>query len=55
MKTKTYKIVYYPKNMMVGVRGVAFMEAENRSLAMFAFQREYAGQFHTVESCTEFG
>ena len=55
MKTKTYKVVYFPRNSTGGIRGVAFVEAENRSMAMFTFQKEYAGQYFTVESCKEFG
>lgn len=51
--TKTWKIVYIPKVMNAGMRGVAFIEAETRQDAMYNFQQNYAGQFHTVESCQE--
>jgi hypothetical protein len=47
----TWKIVYIPKIMSNGMRGVALVEALDRNHAMTQFQREYAGQFHTVESC----
>lgn len=50
-KTETWKIVYVPKVMNGGMRGVALIEAHTRSDAMFNFQQNYAGQFHTVESC----
>ena len=50
---KTWKIVYYPKVLNGGMMGVAFIEAETRQDAMYAFQQQYAGQFSTVESCRE--
>ena len=50
---ETWKIVYVPKVMNGGVRGVAFVEAGDRAHAMFTFQQQYAGQYHTVESCTK--
>lgn len=50
-KTETWKIVYVPKVMNGGMRGVALVEAQTRQDAMFNFQQNYAGQFHTVESC----
>lgn len=53
MAMKTWKVVYYPKVLDGGMRGVALVEAENRSMAMFTFQKQYAGQYHTVDSCTE--
>ena len=49
----TWKIVYIPKVMSNGSRGVALVEALDRNHAMCQFQREYAGQFHTVESCNK--
>ena len=55
MKTETWKIVYYPKILSNGVMGVALVEAVNRAEAMVAFQRQYAGQFHTVDTCTKIG
>jgi hypothetical protein len=48
---ETWKVVYVPKVMNGGMRGVALVEAENRQQAMFNFMNEYAGQFHTVETC----
>ena len=50
-KWETWKIVYVPKNMNGGMRGVAFVEAGDRPHAMFTFMEQYAGQYHTVESC----
>ena len=47
--TYTWKVVYVPKVMNGGMRGVAFIEASTRSEASFAFQQQYAGQFHTIE------
>ena len=52
-KTKTWKVVYYPKVLNAGIMGVAFIEAVTRSDAIYSFQCQYAGQFHTVQSCTE--
>lgn len=48
---ETWKVVYLPKVMNGGMRGVALVEAENRQQAMFNFSREYAGQYFTVEEC----
>ena len=50
-KWETWKIVYTPKVMNGGVRGVALVEAGDRHHAMYTFQQEYAGQYTTVESC----
>ena len=50
-KKETWKIVYYPVNSIGGARGVALVEAENRPMAMFAFQDQYKGQYTTVKSC----
>ena len=50
---ETWKIVYVPKVMNGGMRGVAFVEADTKQMAMYTFQQQYAGQFHTVESCQE--
>ena len=52
-KTKTWKVVYYPKILNNGIMGVAFIEAETRSEAIYSFQVQYAGQFYTISSCTE--
>ena len=51
--TETWKIVYSPRILTNGQRGVALIEAVNRAEAMFAFQRQYEGQYHTVDSCTK--
>jgi hypothetical protein len=48
---ETYKIVYIPKIMNNGARGVALVEATSQQHALNQFQRDYAGEFHTVESC----
>ena len=47
----TWKVVYFPKILNAGQRGVALVEATNRSDALYYFQTNYAGQYHTVESC----
>ena len=52
-KTKTWKVVYYPKVLNAGIMGVAFIEAESQSAAMYSFQCQYAGQFSTIHSCVE--
>ena len=53
--TKTWKIVYNPKVLDGGKMGVAFVEAENKHVAMYTFQQQYAGQYSTIDSCEEFG
>lgn len=52
-KTETWKIVYAPKELNGGMRGVALIEAADRQHAMFTFSQQYAGQYHVVESCTK--
>lgn len=51
--TETWKIVYFPKMLNGGMRGVALIEAPDHHAAMYTFQQQYAGQYHTVESCTK--
>ena len=51
--TETWKIVYFPKVLDAGKRGVALIEACTRQDAMYAFQQQYAGQYSTVESCSK--
>ena len=51
--TSTWKIVYSPKILNGGMRGVALVEAVDRQQAMYTFQQQYAGQYHTVDSCTK--
>jgi hypothetical protein len=50
-KYETYKIVYVPTIQNNGMKGVALVEAGDRSHAMGLFQQQYRGQFHTIESC----
>ena len=50
---KTWKIVFVPKVMKGGIVGVALVEADTKQQAMYTFMHEYAGQYHTVESCQE--
>ena len=50
----TWKIVYTPKVMNGGVRGLAFVEAATRSEAIYAFQMQYAGQYSTIERVEQF-
>ena len=50
-KWETWKITYIPKVMNGGVRGVAFVEAGDHHHAMQTFRQQYAGQYHTVETC----
>lgn len=53
--SETWKIVYNlpPMQQNGGVKGVALVEAECHSDAMYAFQKQYAGQYSTVQSCTK--
>ena len=48
---ETWKIVYVPKIMNNGMRGVVLVEATDRQHAMNQFMNQYSGQYHTVESC----
>lgn len=51
--TKTYKVVYSPKDPnAIGTR-VAFVEAPTQQMAMHNFMEEYAGQYFVINSCTE--
>lgn len=53
MASKTWKIVYCPKVMNGGIRGVALVEADTRQWAIYTFQQMYAGQYHTIDTCTQ--
>jgi hypothetical protein len=50
-KLETWKIVYFPKVLNGGVRGVAFVEADCEQMAMQAFKEQYAGEYTTIDSC----
>ena len=48
---ETWKVVYVPKVMNGGIRGVALVEAATHQQAMYTFSQNFAGQYLTVESC----
>jgi hypothetical protein len=50
-KLETWKIVYFPLVLNNNNRGVAFVEARDRSHAMSIFQEQYRGQYSTVDTC----
>jgi hypothetical protein len=50
-KYETWKVVYIPKVMNNGARGVALIEAVDHQHAMNQFQTQYAGQYFTIQSC----
>ena len=50
-KWETWKIIYIPKEMNGGVRGVALVEAGDKHHAMQTFREQDSGQYTTVESC----
>lgn len=52
---KTWKIVYNlpPEKQNGGMKGVAFIAANTRSDAIYAFQTQYKGQFFTIDTVTE--
>lgn len=50
---ETWKIVYTPRVMDGGRRGVALVEADCRQMAMYTFSQQYAGEYGVVESCTK--
>ncbi len=49
----TWKVVYSPKEMNNGRKGVALIEAPDKHAAMYNFSQEYAGQYFTIQSCTK--
>ena len=51
--TSTWKVVYVPTILHAGEHGVALVEAVDRQTAMSTFYSQYAGEYHTVESCTK--
>ena len=50
-QTETWKIVYIPRDMNNGRRGVALVEACDRQQAMYNFSQEYAGEYFTIDTC----
>jgi hypothetical protein len=52
-QNETWKVVYYPKVMNAGMRGVALIEAPDRSSAIYTFQQQYAGEYSTIDTCTK--
>ena len=53
MASKLWKITYYPKELNGGIRGVALVEADTKHWAIYTFQQQYAGQYHTIDRCEE--
>lgn len=51
--SKVWKVTYSPKILNGGIRGVALVEADTKHMAMYTFQQQYAGQYHTIEKCEE--
>ena len=49
-KWETWKIIYYPKELNGGVRGIALVEAGDRGHAMQTFREQYSGEYSAVES-----
>ncbi|MBQ1196930.1 MAG: hypothetical protein IIX44_11865 [Clostridia bacterium] len=52
-KWETYKVVYNlpPEKQNNFAKGVALVEAGDRSHAISVFQEQYRGQFFTIVSC----
>jgi hypothetical protein len=50
-KWETWKVVYIPKIMNAGIRGVALVEAGDKAHALQVFREQYSGQYTTVEKC----
>lgn len=50
---KFWKITYYPKVLNGGIKGVALVEADSKQWAIYTFQQQYAGQYHTIDTCVE--
>ena len=53
-KWETWKIVYIPKVMNGGIRGVAFVQAGDRAHAMQVFREQNQGKYFTVQSIEKF-
>jgi hypothetical protein len=53
--TETWKVVYFPRELDAGRKGVALIEAASRSEASCFFQQQYAGQYHTIDTITRVG
>jgi hypothetical protein len=49
--TFVWKIVFLPKVMNNGQRGVALVEAADHQQALYQFAQQHAGEYHTIESC----
>jgi hypothetical protein len=52
-QTSTWKVVYNPVVFEGGRMGVALVEAQDHHDAMYTFQKEYAGEYSTIQSCTQ--
>lgn len=50
---QTWKVVYSPKVLSGGQKGVALIEAVDRQQAMYTFSKQYAGQYFVIESCSK--
>lgn len=53
--TYTWKVVYSPKVLNGGMRGVAFVEAATQAEASRAFKQQYAGQYFVIEKIEKIG
>ena len=51
--SKLWKITYYPKVLNGGVKGVSLVEADSKQWAIYTFQQQYTGQYHTIDTCVE--
>lgn len=49
IKTETWKVVYFPKVLNAGMRGVAFVEAKTQAEASYYFKQQYVGEFSAIE------
>ena len=54
-KTETWKVVYIPKTLNAGMKGVAFIEAQTKAEASYFFKQQYAGQYHTIDTIEKIG
>ena len=48
---ETWKVVYIPKELDAGKRGVALVEADCRQMAISTFMSDYAGEYSTIDRC----
>ena len=52
-REKAFKVFYYPASPGSFGTKVAIVSAENKNEASYKFQKEYKGQYHTIDRIEE--